>query len=256
MSQLPLLNFRDLAIALTPVLLTAGILGWWRLPVSQQLLVAVVRATLQLLILGIFLSLTIVETSPGVLFLGAGLLMAVAIVAVSSRLGKSWYQLLLPVTLALGISTLPVTGYVYFWIGLPLRYLPIVVGLLMASCPGVLMAAGQQFLQTLRQEQGAIEAHLSLGATGGQAVREYQRLVCQQCLQPPIQAMALAGFVTLPSCMGGLILAGLSPLQAAAYQILLLAMMIVQQVLAIGLLLLGLTWMSFDAQARPRIDLG
>lgn len=254
MSPLPLLNFPDLAIALLPVLLVAGLLGWWRLPASQQLLVAMVRATVQLLILGIFLSLVTTGTSIGLLALGAGLLMVVAILAVSSRLGKSWYQLLWPVTLALGISTLLVTGYVYFWMRLPLRYLPIMVGLLMASCPGVLMTAGQQFLQTLRQERGAIETHLSLGAKGGQAVRGYQRLVWQQCLQPPIQAMGLAGFVTLPSCMGGLLLAGLSPLQAAAYQILLLAMLAVQQVLAIGLLLLGLTWMSFDAQARP-IDL-
>jgi putative ABC transport system permease protein len=82
-------------------------------------------------------------------------------------------------------------------------------------------------------------------------VQDHQRLVWQQCLQPPIQSMALAGFVTIPSCMAGLVLAGLPPLQAAAYQILLLAMIIVQQVLAIGLLLLGLNWISFDAQARP-----
>ncbi len=251
MSQLPLLNFRDLAIAIAPVFLAAGLLGWRRLPASQQLLVAMLRATLQLLVLGIFLNFVTTETSFGLLALGCGLLMAVAIVAVSSRLGKSWYQLLLPVAMAMGISTLLVTGYAYLLIGLPLRYLPIMVGLLMASCPGVLMTAGQQFLQTLQEERGAIEVHLSLGASASQAMQDRQRLIWQQCLQPPLQAMALTGFVTIPSCMAGLVLAGLPTLQAAAYQILLLAMIVVQQVLAIGLLLLGLTWTSFDAQARP-----
>jgi putative ABC transport system permease protein len=254
MAQLPVLDFRDLAIALAPVLATAGLLGWRQLPASHQLLLAMARATLQLLVLGIFLTFVATEARPGPLALGCGLLMTVAIVAVSSRLGKSWYQLLLPVTLALGFSTLLVTGYTYLLIGLPLRYLPIVVGILMASCPGVLMAAGQRFLQTLRQEQAAIEVHLSLGASGRQAVQNYQRLILQQCLQPPLQSVALTGFVTVPSCLAGLVLAGLPPLQAAAYQILLLAMIIVQQVLSIGLLLVGLTWMSFDAQSCP-VDL-
>jgi putative ABC transport system permease protein len=249
MAQLPLLDFKDLAIALAPVVAAAGLLGWQRLPASRQILLAFARATLQLLLLGIFLTFVTSETRIGPLALGCGLLMAVAIVAISSRLGKSWHQLLLPVALALGVSTLLVTSYTYFLMGLPLRYLPIIVGILMASCPGVLMTAGQQFLQVLRQERAAIEEHLCLGASGGQSVLNYQRLVWQQSLQPTIQSMALTGFVTLPSCMAGLVLAGLSPLQAAAYQILLLAMTIVQQVLSIVLLLLGLSWMSFDAQS-------
>jgi ABC-type iron transport system FetAB permease component len=43
----------------------------------------------------------------------------------------------------------------------------------------------------------------------------------------------------------------LTPLQAAAYQIVLLALTIGHQILAAGLLLLSLTKMAFDAQERP-----
>jgi putative ABC transport system permease protein len=250
--QLPVLTLPDLALAIAPVLLSVGLLAWHRLPASQQLLGAILRATVQLLVLGIFLNFVTTTSSPGLLALGCLLPIAVAIIAISSRLGQSWHQLLLPVALAIGPSTLLVVGYAYSALPLPLQYLPVLVGLLMAAAPSILMSAGERFLQILRQERGAIETRLSLGASSSQAAHSYRQLVWQQCLQPTIQAMSLAGFVTLPSCMGGLVLAGLPMLQAAAYQILLLAMTITQQVLSIGLLLLGLTWFAFDAQSRPK----
>jgi putative ABC transport system permease protein len=254
-NQLPTLDFLDLAIALVIPLACAAIFFGLRLPAAPQLLVASLRATLQILVLGIFLSL-VMAGQPGLIAIGCGVLFLVVTIATSNRLG-SGKRFWVPVGASLLFSTLLVVGFTYLAIGrgqIPLRFLPVLVGIFLAASPGLLLEIGRQFLQLLQREQGAIETHLSLGASGSQAVRTYQRQALQQVFQPTIQTLAFAGLATIPSMMAGMVLAGLTPLQAAAYQIVLLALTIGHQILAAGLLLLSLTKMAFDAQERP-IDL-
>jgi putative ABC transport system permease protein len=253
-NQLPTLDFLDLAIALTIPLACAALFFGLRLPAAPQLLVAILRATLQILVLGIFLSL-VMAGQPWLIAMGCMVLLLVVTIAASNRLGGK--RFLLPVGGSLLLSTILIVGFAYVAIGrgqIPLRFLPALVGILLSASPALLLEIGRRFLQLLQREQGAIETHLSLGASGSQAVRTYQRQALQQVFQPTLQTLAFAGLATIPSVMAGMVLAGLTPLQAAAYQIVLLALTIGHQILAAGLLLLSLTKMAFDAQERP-IDL-
>jgi putative ABC transport system permease protein len=254
-NQLPTLDFLDLAIALAIPLTCAALFFGLRLPAAPQLLVTSLRATLQILVLGIFLSL-VMAGQPWVMGLGCMVLLLVVTIATSNRLGAG-KRFLLPVGGSLLLSTVLIMGFAYVAIGrgqIPLRFLPVLVGIFLSASPALLLEIGRRFLQLLQREQGAIETHLSLGASGSQAVRTYQRQALQQVFQPTLQTLAFAGLATIPSVMAGMVLAGLTPLQAAAYQIVLLALMIGHQILAAGLLLLSLTKMAFDAQERP-IDL-
>jgi putative ABC transport system permease protein len=254
-NQLPTLDFLDLALALT-IPCTGAAYCWWRhLALAPQILLASLRATLQLLVLGIFLSL-VMAGSPLLIVLGCLVLFAITTIATSNRLAAG-KRFLLPVGGSLLLSTLVMTGWAYLAIGhgqIPLRFLPALIGIFLATTPPVLLEISRQFLQILHQEQRAIETHLSLGASGRQAVHLYQHQAFQQSLLPVLQNLAFAGLATIPSTMAGMVLAGLTPLQAAAYQIVLLALITGHQICAAGLLLLSLTTMAFDAQERP-IDL-
>jgi putative ABC transport system permease protein len=252
-TSLPALDLIDLALAGGLVLLVALGLATQGLPVARQLPWAIGRAIVQLLLLGVFFTAATQDFAPQAWGLGCGLLLSLGIVVVSSRLGRSWPLLIMPVGLALVVSTGFVTVYGYVCLGrgqLPLAYLPVWVGWLLAYTPPVLIQAGDGFLQSLRQNQGAIETQLSLGATGRQVAAVYRRQAWQQSLQPVVQSLGLTGFIALPSAMGGMVWAGIPPLQGAAYQIVLLALMLVQQVLASGLLLWGLGWLAFDRHHR------
>jgi putative ABC transport system permease protein len=239
------------------VAVATGLLLWLRMKLIGQLFLSVARAALQVLMLGIFFSLMLRSDQswgqPWGSAIGSLVLIFVVAVATSSRLGKSWQQLL---PLIFGIFLLCtgfVLGYVYLLVGhgqISIGYLPILVGVLMAASPTMVIGVGQRFLESVQREQGAIETRLSLGATGNQWLQVYQRQALQQSLQPALQTLALTGLVTLPSCMAGAMLAGMTPLQAAGYQVVLLLAILIHQILMAVLLVQGLGQKCCDRAGR------
>jgi putative ABC transport system permease protein len=254
MEKLPDLNLLDLAWMGGLVALAAGLLLWFRMQSISQLFLAVARATLQVLMLGIFFTLVLRGSQPVGSILGSFVLLFVVAVATSSRIGRSWQQLLPLILGIFTLSTVFVLGYIYLLVShgqLSIGYLPILVGILMAATPPVTIAVGQRFLTSLQQEQQSIATRLSLGATGHQWLQVYQRQALFQGLQPALQSLALTGLVTLPSLMAGAMLAGISPLLAAAYQIVILLSIMVHQILTAALLVKGLGLFCCDSAGRP-----
>jgi putative ABC transport system permease protein len=253
MEKLPDLNLFDLvAMGGLVAIATVGLI-WLRVKLWKKLWLGAARATVQILILGIFFTLLERGSQPLASWGGATALMLVVAVATSSRLGKSWQQLMPLVTGVLLLSTAFVGGYIYLVIGqgrFSMAYLPILVGLLMAASPPVLMAVGSNFLSILQQEQQSIETRLSLGATPSQWLGVYQRLALSQSLSPALHRLALTGLVTLPSLMAGLMLAGMTPLMAAGYQVVMVLAIISQQIMAAVMLVIGLGKLSQDAAGR------
>jgi putative ABC transport system permease protein len=72
------------------------------------------------------------------------------------------------------------------------------------------------------RERQAIEARLSLGDSYRAAIAPLVREAIRRGLLRIINQMSAAGIVTLPGIMTGQILAGLDPLEAVKYQILLM----------------------------------
>jgi putative ABC transport system permease protein len=67
-----------------------------------------------------------------------------------------------------------------------------------------------------------VEALLALGATRWEAAREPIRAAVRTGMIPIINAMMVVGIVSLPGMMTGQLLAGVSPIQAVRYQIVIL----------------------------------
>ncbi len=253
MEKLPELSLIDLTAVGGLVAFAAGLLLWLRMKLLGQLFLSIARAALQVLMLGIFFSLMVRSDQPWASAIGSLVLIFVVAVATSSRLGKSWQQLLPLIFGIFLLSTGFVVGYVYLLVGrgqISISYLPMLVGVLMAASPPVTIAVGQRFLESLQREQGAIETRLSLGATGSQWLQVYQRQAIYQSLQPALQTLALTGLVTVPSWMAGAMLAGMTPLLAAAYQVVVLVAIVTHQILTAVLLLKGLSKFCCDEVGR------
>ncbi len=73
-------------------------------------------------------------------------------------------------------------------------------------------------------QRGQIEAQLSLGKSGQEAIAPIKREAARTGLVPIINAMAAAGVVSLPGMMTGQILAGNPPEEAVKYQVLIMFM--------------------------------
>jgi putative ABC transport system permease protein len=252
MTTLTNLDLSDLAVISGLVFVLAGLLWWLRLKLVGALLLTMGRVIIQLLMLGVLLTLVSQVPQPLGVLAGSSLLLLAVSIAASHRLGQP--QLLPLLGGSLFLSTVVVTGYGQLLvIQLPIwpAYLLPLVGVLLASSPAVLVGVSQQFLQVVKQEKVAIETHLSLGATGRQALRPYWRLALEQGLRPVLQNLAVTGLITIPALMAGLLLAGVTPLLAAAYQIVVLLMVLVHQILTAILVVQGLAhYLCPDHQLR------
>jgi putative ABC transport system permease protein len=98
------------------------------------------------------------------------------------------------------------------------------------------MAAAAVTLTRLREEaaaaRSAIEARLSLGQSAAQAFAPHLHAALRTALIPAIDSTKTVGLISLPGAMTGLILAGVSPLTAIRYQIVVMYMLLAAAALA------------------------
>jgi putative ABC transport system permease protein len=106
----------------------------------------------------------------------------------------------------------------------------------------------------LMRERAAVEACLALGGTRYQALLPVVRDAMRSGLMPTINAMAAIGLVSLPGMMTGQILAGVQPIDAVKYQ--LLIMFLIAGGTGLGTLaaVLGGARLLTDHRHRLRLD--
>ena len=104
------------------------------------------------------------------------------------------------------------------------------------------------------RERAAVEACLALGATRYQALLPVMRDALRSALMPTINGMAAIGLVSLPGMMTGQILAGVEPIDAVKYQ--LLIMFLIAGGTGLGTLaaVMGGARLLTDGRHRLRLD--
>ncbi len=100
---------------------------------------------------------------------------------------------------------------------------------------GAMLAAGlslRRLREDAEQARPAIEARLCLGLSARDAFLPYQRSALRTALLPAIDSTKVVGLISLPGAMTGLILAGIDPLTAIRYQIVVMYMLLAATALA------------------------
>jgi putative ABC transport system permease protein len=100
---------------------------------------------------------------------------------------------------------------------------------------GSMQAAGvtlRRLREDARTARPAIEARLSLGLPANEAFLPHQRSALRTALLPAIDSTKVVGLISLPGAMTGLILAGVDPLTAIRYQIVVMCMLLAATALA------------------------
>jgi UDP-glucose/iron transport system permease protein len=256
-----LLTWRDLAVAALLLLVDGGLSLWLGLGLHRPLAIAAVRMVIQLIVVGLVLRAVFALASP-VATLGVVLVMtAIAAREVAARpeqrlvglgnlaIGASAvaFATLLTSILALTTAIRPTPWY-------DARYAIPLAGIVLGNVLNGASLALDGVLGGVVRERAAIEAQLALGAPYRQAVRGLVRGAVRRALLPTVNTMSAAGVVTLPGIMTGQILAGMDPLEAAKYQILLIFLLAGGSGLAaVAVVLLAARRLTDDRQ-RLRLD--
>ena len=251
----------DLCIAALLVLLDAGISVLLGLRVHRQILWSALRMTVQLLLIGFVLRIVFAWGSPPATF-GVVLLMLAATArevaarpaqrlrgAANYRIGAAVVGVASVVTVLVALLTAirPSPWYDPHYV-IPL------IGIVLGSVLNAASLGLDTFFGGAVKERAAIEARLALGATRSQALNPLMRDAIRKGMIPIVNQMSAAGIITLPGTMTGQLLAGVDPVSAVKYQILLMFLLAG----ASGLAAVGAVYLAArsvtDERHRLRLD--
>lgn len=219
----------DLAVAALLVLASAGASIALKLRVHRQVLWAAARMVVQLLLVGLVLRWVFRAGSPWVTVGIAALMIAAAAREVAVRptqrlRGGANYRIGAAVVAASSVATVALALLTAIrpspWFD-P-RYAIPLMGIVLGSVLNSASLGLDAFFAGLVAGRAAIEARLALGAGMNEALGELIRSSIRRGLIPLINQMSAAGIITLPGIMTGQMLAGMDPVEAVKYQILLL----------------------------------
>ena len=251
----------DLAIAAVLVILNGALSIALGLRIEAQLAIAAVRMVVQLLLVGIVLTTLFALVSPlwtGLAALAMVLFAGREIVARQERrlLGAWAYGLgtacmLVAATIvtvfALTTQVQPDPWYNPRW-SLPL------LGMILGNTMTGISLGLHTLTTTVVRERAAIEARLALGASRNEALQSASRSAVRTALMPIVNAMAASGLVALPGMMTGQILAGIEPIEAVKYQILIMFLIAGGTSLGAVTAVAGGVYRLTDARHRLRLD--
>ena len=103
------------------------------------------------------------------------------------------------------------------------RYLIAVAGIVIGNTMTMVTLTGRNFGRLALDRRDQVEGWLALGATPQRAYRDFGALAIKEALIPSLDQTKATGLVTLPGAFVGAIMGGASPLEAAQFQLVVLA---------------------------------
>lgn len=251
----------DLGLASLLILALAWMSHRIGLGLERRLIIAALRTTIQLLLIGMVLRIVFDLAHPAWVALMAFVMLMAAgreVMARQKRKFKGWWGFGLGVT-AMLTSSFTITFFALtLVIGTRPWYTPQyaipLLGMLLGNTMNGISICLDRLTQTAWEQRAVIEQRLMLGQNRDQALEDIRRDSMRSGMIPIINAMAGAGLVSLPGMMTGQILGGSSPLDAVKYQILIMFLIAAGTGFGVMAALRLASHRLFDERHRLRLD--
>lgn len=219
----------DLAVAALLIVALAGLSWLTQLRLERELVVAAARTVLQLTLVGLVLETLFAHARLVWVALMGLFMLALASYETTRRQQRRFRGLH---GYAIGATSMFVSSFALTVFALlaviaaepwyaPQYAVPLLGMILGNTMTGISLAL-DRLTQNAWEQRAVIEQRLMLGESALQAIRDIRRGAARSGLIPIINAMAVAGVVSLPGMMTGQILAGAPPGEAVKYQILIM----------------------------------
>ncbi len=251
----------DLLAAAILIVLDAALSLALGLGLHRQILVAAVRMVAQLTIVGLVLRHVFATSSPAATLAVVLFMLAAAAREVATRPKQRLkrhmnYRISAAVVACTGVATvlLALTTAVRPTPWYEPRYAIPLLGIVLGSVLNAASLALDGILDGVVRERARIEARLALGTPFRVAIGPLVRNATRRGMIPVANQMSAAGIITLPGIMTGQLLAGMDPIEAVKYQILLMFLLAgASGLAAVGAAMLAVRALSDDRQ-RLRVD--
>ena len=249
----------QLALAVLLVLVPGVLSMAFGLGLLRNLAIGTVRAVVQLLAVGYLLRYVFALDTPWAV---GGMLLLMSLAAARAALARQsrkprGFTLITIVTMVVSAAlvTAVVTQVILRvdpWYA-PAYLIPI-TGMILGNCLNGIALGLERLLADLAASRARIEAAQCLGASAWEASRDVLRGALRAAMIPTINSLMVVGIVSLPGMMTGQILAGVDPLLAVKYQIVVMLMLAAGTALGSLLLLLLAHRRCFDERQRLIVE--
>lgn len=217
----------SLFLALALVLIAVFISSKEKLGLSKDIILSVFRTVIQLIVVGFILKYIFQVNNVFLTLIMILIIMFNASLQASKRnpseqkkFSHSFLAIFLSTSVTLAVLVL--SGAIKF---VPSQMIPISGMIASNSMVAIGLCYRQMNTQFIDQRQQILEK-LALGATMKQASLTILRQSIRTAMQPTIDSAKTVGLVSLPGMMSGLIFAGVDPVYAIKYQIMVMFMLL------------------------------
>jgi putative ABC transport system permease protein len=203
-----------------------------RLPLSKEIVVASVRAIVQLAIVSTVIALVLDRVWSSLLFVGAMFAIAVYVTTRRASVERDWFW----VAAALAAGVVPVLAVIFVF-GAATFTGPAIIpiaGIVIGNAMTVHTLLARRAFDELRSGIGQVEAALALGLPRRFALDLVTRRRAPEALFPVLDQTRTVGLVSLPGAFIGVLLGGGSAADAAAAQVLVLIGLIAAQTIVVA----------------------
>lgn len=231
-----------ISVGIAALLICVNALISWRLRLGleKRIVLAGIRMTVQLFLLGLVLHQIFALASAAPVLLLAGAMTIIAGVSAVRRIDLRYDRIYPSAIFAVWVSSWLVTAVTVLLIVRPEPWhsphvlIPLLGMVLGNSLTGISLGM-DRFLSDLRIRRDEVEMRLTLGATRWESCREVFIASARTAMIPILNTMSVAGIVSIPGMMTGQLLAGAPPIQAVKYQIMI--MFVIAAAIALGVML-------------------
>ena len=215
------------AASMLLVLLAMAVSVRDRLGLTRELGIAAIRAFAQLLAVGALLLFVFENGGLAAAFAWLSIMVVIAGFVAGRRaaeLPRGVQSAMAAIAIAVGV-TLGVLLAFQVIVATPAVVIP-VGGMVVSGAMAASAVTLRRIQGSARDQRERVEARLSLGLTAVEAFAPEQRDAVRTALIPAIDTTKVVGLISLPGAMTGLILAGVDPLDAIRYQIVVMYMLL------------------------------
>lgn len=235
----------QVAVAALLILVNAAISLALRLGMERRLLVAAVRTIAQLALIGLVLDRVFAIGRVGIVITLMTAMVLVAGVAAVRRTERRYPGIWLNAVVSMWASSWLITAVALFgivrvrpWYD-PQYAIPL-LGMILGNTLNGISLGLDRLTQELEVRRDQVETFLALGATRWEAAQDPVRRAVRIGMVPIINSMMVVGIVSIPGMMTGQMLAGVDPLSAVEYQIVIMFLIASGTALGtVGVVLLG-----------------
>lgn len=255
------LSYWDLGSLAVMVVLLGLLLTFHGFEQTKGLWLASARMTVQLLLMGVWLSWVFNSGHPILVGLVAAIMLLFAGYEIAKRQsygfdkhGSFWIGLM-----SLSLTALVMTVMALVMIVQPTpwyepQYAIPLLGMILGNSMTAIGLGLDSLTKSAVKQKREIEAQLALGKTAKESLMFLKRQSLHTALIPVINMLAAAGIVALPGMMTGQILAGVDPIEAVKYQIMIMFMITLSTALGVMIALHLAERRLFDVRDRLNLN--